>query len=90
VRCRIRPGLHPPVISSSAHRRPRGPRAAVAPERFQPLVEIDVWRGIEAHGLVHREARDRAFAAFSERGGYPLVHIRPEAAWPELADQLNL
>jgi predicted AAA+ superfamily ATPase len=59
------------------------------PNGLQPLVDIDLWRGIEAHGIVHREARDRAFAAFSERGGYPLVHTRPEAAWPELADQLN-
>jgi predicted AAA+ superfamily ATPase len=59
------------------------------PNGLQPLVGIDLWRGIEAHGVVHREARDRAFAAFSERGGYPLVHTRPEAAWPELADQLN-
>jgi len=56
---------------------------------LQPLVDIDLWRGIDAHGSAHREARDRAFAAFSERGGYPLVHTRPEAAWPELADQLN-
>lgn len=56
---------------------------------LQLLIAIDLWRGIEAHGIVHREARDRAFAAFSERGGYPLVHTRPEAAWPELADQLN-
>ncbi len=59
------------------------------PNGLQPLVDIDLWRGIEAHGMVHREARDQAFAAFSERGGYPLVHTRPEAAWPELADQLN-
>jgi len=59
------------------------------PNGLQRLVDIDLWRGIEAHGIVHREARDRAFAAFSERGGYPLVHTRPEAAWPELADQLN-
>lgn len=56
---------------------------------LQPLLEIDFWRTVEAHGSTHREARDRAFAAFSERGGYPLVHARPEAAWPELADQLN-
>jgi len=63
--------------------------ALLAPNGLQPLVDVDLWRGIEAHGMVHREARDRAFAAFSERGGYPLVHTRPEAAWPELADQLN-
>ena len=59
------------------------------PNGLHPLLEIDFWRGIESHGIAHREARDRAFSAFSERGGYPLVHTRPEADWPELADQLN-
>jgi predicted AAA+ superfamily ATPase len=32
---------------------------------------------------------DRAFAAFSERGGYPLAQTNPEVPWPEIADQLN-
>jgi len=59
------------------------------PNGLQPLLEIDFWRAVGPHGVAHREARDRAFADFSERGGYPLVHTRPEAAWPELADQLN-
>ena len=36
-----------------------------------------------------RAVRDQAFAEFSARGGYPVVHARPETAWPELADQLN-
>jgi predicted AAA+ superfamily ATPase len=61
----------------------------LAPNGLQPLLDLGFWRGIEAHGNAHREARDRAFAAFSERGGYPIVHTRPDAAWPELADQLN-
>ena len=56
---------------------------------LQPLFDIDFWRGIDEHGKANREGRDRAFAAFAEQGGYPLVHARPEASWPELADQLN-
>jgi len=56
---------------------------------LQPLLDIGFRRGVEAHGIAHREARDGAFAAFSERGGYPLVHTRPDAGWPELANQLN-
>lgn len=59
------------------------------PNGLQPLLEIEFWRSIEAHANAHRELRDEAFAAFSERGGYPLVHARPQAAWSELADQLN-
>jgi predicted AAA+ superfamily ATPase len=59
------------------------------PNGLQPLVDLDFWRAIEAHGAARREARDAAFAAFSEQGGYPLVHARPDAEWSELADQLN-
>lgn len=29
------------------------------------------------------------FEAFSEFGGYPIVHARREVPWPDLADQLN-
>jgi predicted AAA+ superfamily ATPase len=52
------------------------------PNGLHPLVDVDFWRSIETHGLAHCETRDRAFAAFSERGGYPLVHTRPDAGWP--------
>ena len=55
----------------------------------QPLAELAFWRAIGPHGDAHRAERDEAFAIFSERGGYPLVHARPRAEWPELADQLN-
>jgi predicted AAA+ superfamily ATPase len=63
--------------------------ALLAQNGLQAFLEIDFWRGLAAHGLANHEWRDRAFAAFSERGGYPLVHARTDAAWPELADQLN-
>lgn len=53
------------------------------------LTDIDLWRTLSIHGDAHRELRDRAFLAFSDRGGYPLVHARPDVPWPEVADQLN-
>lgn len=53
------------------------------------LLRIDFWRQIEAHGAAHRQARDEAFRAFSERGGYPIAHARAAVPWPEVADQLN-
>jgi len=56
---------------------------------LRPWIELDFWRNLEGRAARHREARDRAFAAFSERGGYPIAHTRPEATWPEIADQLN-
>lgn len=61
----------------------------LAANGLHPLLDLAFWRRIEGHGESHREARNRAFAAFAEHGGYPLVHARPEASWPELADQLN-
>jgi len=53
------------------------------------LCTHEFWEKLAAYGGKHREARDRAFAAFSERGGYPMLHAHPEVPWPEVADQLN-
>lgn len=47
------------------------------------------WTELRSAGERQREARDQAFGAFSERGGYPLVHANPRIPWPDLADQLN-
>lgn len=61
----------------------------LAANGLEDLLRDDFWRGINAHGDRHRRARDGAFSAFSERGGYPIGHARAEVPWPELADQLN-
>lgn len=53
------------------------------------LMKVDFWRDLVRHGVVHRTIRDASFAAFSERGGYPLGHVNSEMPWPILADQLN-
>jgi len=53
------------------------------------LARAESWLRLAEHGRQHREIRDRAFRAFSERGGYPVVHARQEVPWPEVADQLN-
>ncbi len=55
----------------------------------EDLKGLEFWREVRAHGERHREMRDRAFAAFSERGGYPMAQAHPETSWPEIADQLN-
>lgn len=59
------------------------------PNGLDPLREAGFWRELQAHGEARRVARDRAFEAFSERGGYPLVHTQADAGWAELAQQLN-
>jgi len=56
---------------------------------LQPLLDLELWRAIEQHSSINADTRDRAFAAFSERGGYPIAHTHPETPWPEIADQLN-
>ena len=53
------------------------------------LARQDFWRDVARPRADRVGARDRAFAAFSERGGYPMVHAKHEVPWPEVADQLN-
>lgn len=53
------------------------------------VIRPDFWReGVER---ARREAaiRRRAFAAFSERGAYPVAQERWDIPWPEMADYLN-
>ena len=64
--------------------------APVLPQNgLEPLLDIDFWRQLNENAAKHVDIRDRAFAAFSERGGYPMVHAHAEVPWPEIADQLN-
>lgn len=59
------------------------------PNGLEALLLKEFWEELRQLGTHHRTLRDRAFAAFSERGGYPLAQGRAEVPWPELADQLN-
>jgi predicted AAA+ superfamily ATPase len=54
-----------------------------------PLKEKAFWQDLRRHGEVHIESRDRAFAAFAERGAYPVAQVQSELPWGELADFLN-
>jgi len=56
---------------------------------LEDLAREGFWRQLNENGHIHRGARDAAFAAFSERGGYPIAHARAEVPWAEVADQLN-
>jgi hypothetical protein len=62
---------------------------ALADNGLDALISADFWRSLRDLGDKQHEARDRAFAAFAERGGYPLVHERAAVPWPDVADQLN-
>lgn len=52
-------------------------------------LSTEFWRELSAHGHRSADARDEAFAAFSERGAYPRSQTSWDVPWPEVADQLN-
>ena len=56
---------------------------------LEALTHASFWTDLRGHGQAVEQVRDAAFAAFSERGGYPLAHLRATAPWDQVADQLN-
>ena len=56
---------------------------------LQPLKERDFWENLRSFGLENRAVRDATFAAFSERGGYPMAQARTDSPWEDVAAQLN-
>jgi len=53
------------------------------------LKEKDFWQKLAKHGLNYRDIRDKTFAAFSERGGYPMAQAEIALGWEEVSDRLN-
>lgn len=56
---------------------------------LEPLLQKEFWRDLQMHGIKNSKIRDRAFAAFSERGGYPMAQAKSDIPWAAVADQLN-
>jgi predicted AAA+ superfamily ATPase len=50
-----------------------------------PLKNKEFWVGLRMFGERHRVLRDRSFSMFSERGAYPLAHMRADATWDEIS-----
>jgi len=61
----------------------------LADNGLEAMTRREFWIRLVEYGRLHSAIRDRAFEAFSERGGYPLVHLRAELDWSLVADQLN-
>ena len=53
------------------------------------MMNIAFWRDLRQLGLDQAAARDRAFAAYADLGGYPLAHIGGQKEWDTVAEQLN-
>jgi predicted AAA+ superfamily ATPase len=49
----------------------------------------EFWHRLRDLGVQQTKIRDAAYAAFSERGAYPVAQINPNVSWPEIADQLK-
>lgn len=62
---------------SMALRREGELRALLPPNGLAPLRERAFWEELRAFGVQNAALRERAFAAFSERGAYPIAHARP-------------
>ncbi|MGH8587889.1 MAG: ATP-binding protein [Gammaproteobacteria bacterium] len=54
-----------------------------------PLKDMGFWQDLRAFGQEHSVVRHQAFAAFSERGAYPVAQANAEEPWERVADLLN-
>lgn len=54
-----------------------------------PLKEKSTWLDLAEFGRKNREARGKAFSAFSARGAYPVAHSKAEEPWETVAAFLN-
>lgn len=59
------------------------------PNGLGPLKNKAFWQELRKRGEQHRVVRRKAFAAFSERGAYPIAQARPDQPWERVADLLN-
>jgi hypothetical protein len=53
------------------------------------LRDKQFWAGLRSHGLQYTDVRRQAFAAFAERGSYPVAQARADEPWERIADLLN-
>ncbi|MGC9292856.1 MAG: ATP-binding protein [Acidobacteriaceae bacterium] len=54
-----------------------------------PLKEKSFWLDLLHLGEQHKDERDQAYLAFSERGGYPAAQTHPDQSWEEVAGFLT-
>ncbi|NLH49066.1 MAG: ATP-binding protein [Myxococcales bacterium] len=55
---------------------------------LQPLSKKEFWLDLRRHGEKNTAFRQQAFAAFSERGAYPIAQVRHALPWDEIAAHL--
>lgn len=70
-------------------RMPATPAPLLPDNGVSNLKRREFWQELQRHGLQHDAFSTEAFRYFSERGAYPIAHLRAEAPWELVADQLN-
>ncbi len=82
--------MGPLLLREIAELREFGHLSAFLPSNgLAPLKGKEFWLGLRGFGERNAEIRDQAFAAFSERGGYPVAQARSDLPWEKTADLLN-
>jgi predicted AAA+ superfamily ATPase len=82
--------MGPLLLREIAELRGLGSRSALLPANgMAPLKEKSFWQELRVLGETHRQMRDAAFQAFSDRGAYPVAHAGPDHPWEQVADFLN-
>ena len=56
---------------------------------FGSLKQAEFWENLKQLGWEQRELRDRAFAAYSERGAYPFAQDPAAPSWEAVMEHLN-
>ena len=54
-----------------------------------PLKEKKFWHELREYGEKNTQLRQNAFAAFSQRGCYPIAHVMVDKPWENIADLLT-
>jgi predicted AAA+ superfamily ATPase len=70
-------------------RRLQTPEPFLSDNGVSVLKQKSFWEELVVYGRENRIFIDEAFKAFSERGAYPIAHLRSNVPWEIIADQLN-
>jgi predicted AAA+ superfamily ATPase len=82
--------MGPLLLREIAEFRKFGALDGFLPENgLSPLQKLAFWRELREFGERNHGIRHAAFAAFSERGAYPIAQVRVDLPWEEIADLLN-
>ena len=72
-----------------AIRNMQSPGAFLPDNGISKLKQQSFWSDLKLFGITNEPFASEVFTAFSERGAYPIAHLRADAPWELVADQLN-